>query len=118
MQEISGTDLEKQLAERYGSASTVSERISLGQLALELARISGDRLKAAMETSALIAPVSFRASRAFLKAVPEASRVLSPEELRAWGELGRRVSMGDVEAGISFFRASLKHINRESNGCT
>jgi nitric oxide reductase NorD protein len=111
MQEISGTDLEKQLAERYGSASTVSERISLGQLALELARISGDRLKAAMETSALIAPVSFRASRAFLKAVPEASRVLSPEELRAWGELGRRVSMGDVEAGISFFRAGVAHLS-------
>jgi nitric oxide reductase NorD protein len=31
--------------------------------------------------------------------------VLEPPELRAWGELGRRLTMGDLENGVSFYTA-------------
>ena len=35
------------------------------------------------------------------------AEVLEPAELRAWGELGRRLTMTDVETGVSFFIAGL-----------
>ncbi|MDX6530267.1 MAG: nitric oxide reductase NorD protein [Blastocatellia bacterium] len=60
-----------------------------------------------METSAAIAAVSLRASIEFLRAAPAVAQVLEPTELRAWGELGRRLTMTEVENGVSFFTAGL-----------
>src|SRR5207244_2250397 len=31
------------------------------------------------------------------------AQILEPPEVRAWGELGRRLTMSDVESGVSFF---------------
>ena len=48
-----------------------------------------------------------RASIEFLRAVPGAAQVLEAAELRAWGEVGRRLTMAEVEDGVSFFVAGL-----------
>lgn len=65
---------------------------------------------AAVETSAAIAGVSFRASSEFLRAAPAASQILEPEDLRLWGELGRRIAMGDVDTAVAFFAAGAENL--------
>src|SRR5207253_2933704 len=57
----------------------------------------------AIETLAAIAAVSLRAGIEFLRAAPSAAEVLDAAELRAWGEIGRRLTMSDIETGVSFF---------------
>lgn len=44
-----------------------------------------------------------RAALEFLRAAPAAAQVLQPAELKAWGEMGRRLAMSDYESAISFF---------------
>ena len=53
--------------------------------------------------SAALAGVSLRVSREFIEAVPAAAEVLSADDLRQWGELGRRLAMGSAEIGAKFF---------------
>jgi nitric oxide reductase NorD protein len=98
----------KAFRERLRSVRSVTERRTLAGLARELRRMPGDAALVALETSALVAGVSFRASMEFLRAAPEAAMVLEAEELRAWGELGRRLAMGDAETAISFFAAGVE----------
>ena len=56
-----------------------------------------------IETSTAIAAISLRAALEFLRAAPAAVQVLEPAELRAWGEMGRRLAMSDYESAASFF---------------
>lgn len=56
-----------------------------------------------LETSASIASISVRAALEFLRAAPAAAQVLQPAELKAWGEMGRRLALSDYESAISFF---------------
>src|SRR5437879_11647465 len=91
--------------ERLRSVKSPAERRTVANLLREISKLPFEHTRGALETSAAIAGVSLRASIEFLRAVPNASRVLEPPELRAWGELGRRVTMADVEAGVSFFIA-------------
>jgi hypothetical protein len=62
-----------------------------------------DQAAAVLETSASIAAISLRAGIEFLRAATAAAHVLQPTELRAWGEMGRRLAMTDYESAISFF---------------
>jgi len=94
---------EGEFQERLRSVKSVTERRTLASLARELGKLPVDVARAALETSASIAGVSLRASIEFLRAAPDASRILEATELRAWGEMGRRLAMGDVETAISFF---------------
>ncbi|MEA2174151.1 MAG: nitric oxide reductase NorD protein [Blastocatellia bacterium] len=107
-EEISGQSLERAFRERLRSVKSVTERRTLAGLARRLGGLPVDQSLAALETSATIAGVSWRASIEFLRAVPEAARVLEAEELRAWGEMGRRLAMGDVETGVAFFTAGVE----------
>nr|HQU93614.1 VWA domain-containing protein [Pyrinomonadaceae bacterium] len=50
-----------------------------------------------------LAGVSLKASREFVAAVPAAGDILSAEDIRLWGELGRRLAMGSADAGSKFF---------------
>ncbi len=97
--------VEKEFREHLRSVRSVTERRTIAGLARELSKLPVDQARAALETSAAIAGVSLRASIEFLRAAPEAARVLEAAELRSWGEMGRRLAMGDVEMAVSFFAA-------------
>lgn len=97
----------QELAEAFDSrlqaGAPQAERQSLTKLARELAHLPLDVARAALETSALIAGVSLRASGEFLRAVPTAAREIDAEDLRSWGEMGRRLAMTDAETAVGFF---------------
>ncbi|MDT5062053.1 MAG: nitric oxide reductase NorD protein [Acidobacteriota bacterium] len=109
--------LERAFEERLRSVKSVTERRTIAGLARELGALPTEAALAALETSASIAGVSLRASIEFLRAAPDAARVLEAAELRAWGEMGRRLAMGDVETAVSFFNAGvdeLKNVSQEA----
>jgi hypothetical protein len=85
-----------------------AERQSFLELTRKLAGLPLDQAAAALETSAAIASISLRAGIEFLRAVPAASQVLTATELKSWGELGRRLAMGDYEAAVAFFAAGIE----------
>jgi hypothetical protein len=89
--------------ENIDSEIPSAERQSFLKLTRELASLPLEQSAAALETGAAIAGISLRASIAFLRAAPEAAATLEASELRAWGDLGRRLAMGDVETAITFF---------------
>jgi len=101
---------ESAFQERLRSVKSVTERRTIAGLARELGMLPADAALAALETSASIAGVSLRASIEFLRAAPDAARVLEAAELRAWGEMGRRLAMGDVETAVSFFFAGVDEL--------
>jgi nitric oxide reductase NorD protein len=93
----------EEIDEHLRSVKNATERRTLARLLRDISALPLEHTRAALETSALIAAVSLRASIEFLRATPAASQILEPAELRAWGELGRRLTMTDVESGVSFF---------------
>ncbi len=99
--------LSEEIDERLRSVKNPAERRTIAGLLREIGRLPLEQTRAALETSAAIAGVSLRASIEFLRAAPEVAQVLEPAELRAWGELGRRLTMSEVENGASFFTAGL-----------
>ncbi len=72
-------------------------------LAKRLTRLSSEQRRAALEASASLAGVSLRVSREFVEAVPKAAKILTADDLRNWAELGRRLAMGNADAGAKFF---------------
>jgi nitric oxide reductase NorD protein len=72
-------------------------------LARELRNLPSDKKRVALEMSASLAGVSLRVSRAFVEATPDATRVLNAENLRAWAEMGRKLAMANIDAGVAFF---------------
>jgi nitric oxide reductase NorD protein len=88
-----------------------NEKSSLTGLAKRLGRLAADKRRAALEVSAALAGVSLRASREFVEAVPRAARVLSADDIRAWGEMGRRLAMGNAEMGARFFAAGVEGLS-------
>ncbi|HYE64602.1 MAG TPA: hypothetical protein VD966_03405, partial [Pyrinomonadaceae bacterium] len=110
-EEDSETRVERAFRERLRSVKSVTERRTIAGLARELGKLPVDQARAALETSAAIAGVSLRASIEFLRAAPEAARILEAAELRAWGEMGRRLALGDVETAVSFFVAGVEELN-------
>ncbi|PYS72231.1 MAG: hypothetical protein DMF69_08240 [Acidobacteria bacterium] len=85
-----------------------AERQSFLELTRKLAGLPLDQAAAALETSAAIASISLRAGIEFLRAVPAASQVLLATELKSWGELGRRLAMGDYESAVAFFATGIE----------
>jgi nitric oxide reductase NorD protein len=102
--------LESAFRERLLSIKSVTERRTLAGLARELSRLPLDVGRTALEMSASIAGVSIRASIEFLRAVPTAARILQATEIKAWGEMGRRLTMSDVETGVGFFVAGVEEL--------
>src|SRR5437763_315343 len=108
--------LEKALRERLRSVRSASERRTIAGLAREIGKLPADTARAALEVSAGIASVSLRAGVDFLRVVPEAARVLDAEELRAWGEMCRRLVMADVETGAAFITSGVEELNEVPRG--
>src|SRR5688572_480056 len=105
-------NLAGQIEEHLRSVQNPQERRTIAELLRAVSNLPLEHVRAAIETSASIAGVSLRASIEFLRATPEAAHVLEPAELRAWGELGRRLTTNDVESGISFFSAGTADLAR------
>src|SRR5690349_2682071 len=80
-----------------------AERQSFLDLTRSITSLPLDQTAAVLETSAAIAAISLRAGIEFLRAAPAAAQILQPAELRAWGELGRRLAMADFESASTFF---------------
>jgi len=96
--------------ENIDSGVPSAERQSFLKLTRELAGLPLDKSAAALETSAAIAGISLRAGIEFLRATPAAAEVLEAAELRAWGDLGRRLALGDAENAITFFAEGVAHL--------
>src|SRR6266705_1797944 len=99
--------LGEEIDERLRSVKNPTERRTIAGLLREISHLPLEHTRAALETSAAIAGVSLRAGIEFLRAAPGVAQLLEPTELRAWGEVGRRLTMGDVENGVSFFTAGV-----------
>lgn len=84
---------------------------TLTGLAARLGRLPAEKKRAALEVSAALAGVSLRVSRDFVEAIPRAAKVLSADDIRAWGELGRRIAMGSAENGSKYFSAGVKELS-------
>ena len=93
------------------------ERQSFLELTRSIAGLPLDQAAAIVETSASIASISLRAGIEFLRAAPAAARVLRPDELRAWGEMGRRHAMSDYETAVSFFVAGVEELRSVPPEC-
>jgi len=104
--------LGEDLDERLRSVRSPSERRTIAGLLGEISHLPLEHTRAVLETAAGIAGVSLRASIEFLRAAPEAGQILEPPEVRAWGELGRRLTMNDVESGVSFFASGVEEFSK------
>ena len=80
-----------------------AERQSFLELTRSIGSLPLDQTAAVLETSAAIAAISLRAGIEFLRAAPAAAQILQPAELRAWGDMGRRLAMADYESAVAFF---------------
>jgi hypothetical protein len=85
----------------------MAEKQTLTGLARRLGRLPADKKRAALEGSAALAGVSLRVSREFVEAVPKAAKILSPDDIRNWAEMGRRLAMGDAATGARFFASGV-----------
>jgi hypothetical protein len=106
----------EEIDERLRSVKNPAERRTLASLLHEIAKLPLEHTRAALEISASVAAVSLRASIEFLRAVPDAARILDPAELRSWGEMGRRLTMSEVEEGVSFFAAGMGEFVKVPSG--
>lgn len=79
------------------------ERQTFAMLAVRLGKLPPDKKRAALEAGTAVAGVSFRAGREFVETVPKAARLLTVDGLLAWGEFGRKIAMGNADAGAEFF---------------
>lgn len=102
--------IDQHFEEHLNTSKSPTERQSLLELSRNLARLPIDKSAAALESAAAIAGVSLRAAIEFLRAAPKAAETLDAAELRSWGELGRRLALGDVETAISFFVAGVSEM--------
>ncbi len=87
------------------------ERRTITELMRELRKLPADVARAIVETSAGLAGVNLRAGIEFLRVAPQAAGVLDANNLRQWGELGRRLAATDAEAAILFFTDGAENLN-------
>ncbi|HJQ35040.1 MAG TPA: VWA domain-containing protein [Pyrinomonadaceae bacterium] len=111
-----GRPLERELRERLRSVRDAGERRTIAGLAREVGKLPRDVARAALEVGAGLAALSLRAGVDFLRVVPEAARVLDAEELRAWGDLGRRLVMADAETGAAFIASGAAELAEVPRG--
>lgn len=105
--ETVGQPLDKALRARLRSIRDVTERRTIAGLLRELSRLPADRARVALEMSAALASLNLRVGLEYLRAALGAARVLEADQLRSWSELGRRLTMADVETGANFFAAGV-----------
>ncbi|MBA2493141.1 MAG: VWA domain-containing protein [Acidobacteria bacterium] len=89
-----------------------SKKQTFTDLARRLGKLPNDKKIVALEMSAALAGVSLRVSRGFVEAVPKAAKILEAEDLRAWGEMGRRLAMANADLGAKFFTGGVNDLKK------
>lgn len=87
------------------------EKTTITGIARRIGQLPADKKRAALETSAALAGVSLRVSREFVEALPMASKILSADDMRNWGEMGRRLAMGSADTGAAFFAEGVQGLS-------
>lgn len=95
-----------------GNHSSSQKTTHFAALARRLSRLPNEKKKVSLEMSASLAAVSLKVSREFVEAVPNAAKILSEDDLRAWAELGRKVAMADADLGSSYFAKGVGKLRR------
>jgi nitric oxide reductase NorD protein len=93
-----------------------SRKTNFTGLARRLSRLSVEKRRVALEISANLAGVSLRVSKTFVESVPKASKILSADDLRLWGEMGRKLAMGSAELGAAFFAEGVSDFKKIPEG--
>ncbi len=104
---------ERALRERLDALPDKSERRTFAHITRGLRGAPADRARAALEVSASLTIISFRLSLDFMRAASLAAPLLTADELRQWGEMGRRLAL-DRETGAEFFNAGVGHLRDHS----
>jgi nitric oxide reductase activation protein len=111
-QSNSSDPINETIRRRLRSIRDRNERKGLTTLARDLTKLPTEKARAALEVSASLAGVSLRVSREFLQVAPRAARILSADDLRAWGELGRKLTMTNVDVGANFFAEGVRDLRK------
>lgn len=93
-------------------AEKEAQKQTLTGLASRLGRLSSEKRRAALEVSAALAGVSLRVSRTFVEEVPRAAKILSADDIRNWGEMGRRLAMGSAAVGTAYFERGVEGLRK------
>jgi len=94
--------LGEEIDERLRSVKSPTNGALSPACCAKISRLPLEHTRAALETSAAIA--GDLCAPASNSCGPHLElRSARATELRAWGEIGRRLTMGDVENGVSFF---------------
>ncbi|MBA3634471.1 MAG: hypothetical protein H0W58_16940, partial [Acidobacteria bacterium] len=99
------------MAETENETSNSRKQTFTG-LARRLGKLPNEKKIVALEISAALAGVSLRVSREFVEAVPKAAKILEAEDLRAWGEMGRRLAMADADLSAKFFTRGVNEFKK------
>ncbi len=102
--------LENAVRERLSASRTLSEQKTFVQLARSLSKLPAERARAALEIGAASASINWRLGVEFLRAAPEAALVLDAETLRQWSEIGKRLSVTDIERGAEFYARGVRDL--------
>ncbi len=89
---------------------------TLDNIMVKLHLIPPDRILLVLDLATSLAAISLRSSIEFLMVIPEVARVLGQSELRAWGEIGKRLASTNPDAAIEFFQISLPILNAIAPG--
>lgn len=65
-----------------------------------------DQIMPILDITASLAAISLRASVEFLAIVSEVAKLVNNDEIRAWGEIGKRLSATNPDIAIEFFKSS------------
>jgi len=76
---------------------------SFAEIAKGLSRLPSEHKQIAWDIGMSLATVSLKVGREFIEVVSDVAQVLSPEDLKLWAEIGRRLTISNVEAGVKFF---------------
>ncbi|HWN97779.1 MAG TPA: VWA domain-containing protein [Blastocatellia bacterium] len=79
---------------------------TLEGLVKRLGPLPYDRLLLTTDISVSLASTNLRAAVEMLKAAPEVSRLIDANDMRVWGEIGKRLSATSAESAMSFFISS------------
>ncbi|MBI4851201.1 MAG: VWA domain-containing protein [Acidobacteria bacterium] len=89
---------------------------TLDNIMVKLHLIPADRILLVLDLTTSLAAISLRSSVEFLMVVPEIARTIEQSELRAWGEIGKRLASTNPDSAIEFFHSSLPILNSIAKG--